>query len=66
MVSNKLLLTTPTDPKMLNRLFNENKDVVLKATLISVDFPPIEIYNGKSTGQKQKQTFLNKKNVYYC
>ena len=62
MINNKLLLTTPTDPKMLNRLFNENKDVVLKATLISVDFPPIEIYNGKSTGQKQKQTFLNKKN----
>ena len=60
MINNKLLLTTPTDPKMLNRLFNENKDVVLKATLISVDFPPIEIHNGKSN--EQKQTFLNKKN----
>lgn len=59
----KLLLATSSDPKMLNRFFNESSDIVRKVTIISVDYPPIEIYNGSHAASKSKadNSVFNKK-----
>lgn len=58
----KLLLATSSDPKMLNNLFNENNEVITKVTIISVDYPPIEVFNGgASPTSKTEQTVFNKK-----
>lgn len=61
----KLLLATPTDPKLLSNLLDEQKEIITKITLISVDFPPIEVLNGIDTkinnNKKLDQSVFNKK-----
>lgn len=61
----KLLLATPTDPKLLSNLLDEQKEIITKITLISVDFPPIEVLNGINTkinnNKKLDQSVFNKK-----
>ncbi|WP_022935543.1 MMOB1640 family gliding machinery internal complex protein [Mesomycoplasma moatsii] len=61
----KLLLATPTDPKLLSNLLDEQKEIITKITLISVDFPPIEVLNGIDTkinnDKKLDQSVFNKK-----
>ncbi len=60
-MDNKILLVTPIDPKMINNFLNTDREVVSKITIISIDFPPIEIVNGPSTLSKGGQTVFNKK-----
>lgn len=49
MIDNKLLLTVPTNPRKLMTIFDEKKEAITKMTLISVDYPPLEIkYQGKN------------------
>ena len=45
-----LLLSTPTNPKVLETIFNENKEFISKITLVSIDFPPIEIFENINLG----------------
>ena len=58
-----LLLSTPTDPKILEKIFNEGKEFISKVTLVSIDFPPIEIFENINSGSNHKtnQTIFNKK-----
>ena len=58
-----LLLSTPTDPKVLETIFNEGKEFISKVTLVSIDFPPIEIFENINSGSNHKtnQTIFNKK-----
>lgn len=58
-----LLLSTPTNPKVLETIFNENKEFISKITLVSIDFPPIEIFENINLGENQRtnQTIFNKK-----
>lgn len=58
-----LLLSTPTNPKVLETIFNENKEFISKITLVSIDFPPIEIFENINSGENQRsnQTIFNKK-----
>ncbi len=58
-----LLLSTPTNPKVLETIFNENKEFISKITLVSIDFPPIEIFENinLSENQRTNQTIFNKK-----
>ena len=58
-----LLLSTPTDPKVLEKIFNEGKEFISKVTLVSIDFPPIEIFENINSGSNHKtnQTIFNKK-----
>ena len=64
-MTNKLLLSTPTDPKLLNNFLKSNKEVISKVTLVSLDFPPIEVLNkevhSKHGSHISNQTVLNKK-----
>ena len=60
-MDNKILLVTPIDPKMINNFLNTDREVVSKITIISIDFPPIEIVNGPSALSKGGQTVFNKK-----
>ncbi len=59
---NKLLLATPTEPKLLEQFLNESNESVKKITLVSVDYPTIEVSNGGYV-QKDKaaQSVFNKK-----
>ena len=58
-----LLLSTPTDPKVLETIFNDGKEFISKVTLVSIDFPPIEIFENINSGSNHKtnQTIFNKK-----
>ena len=58
-----LLLSTPTDPKILEKIFNEGKEFISKVTLVSIDFPPIEIFENINFGSNHRtnQTIFNKK-----
>lgn len=58
-----LLLSTPTNPKVLETIFNENKEFISKITLVSIDFPSIEIFENINSGENQRsnQTIFNKK-----
>ena len=58
-----LLLSTPTDSKVLETIFNEGKEFITKVTLVSIDFPPIEIFENINSGSNHKtnQTIFNKK-----
>lgn len=58
-----LLLSTPTDPKVLETIFNEGKEFISKVTLVSIDFPPIEIFENINfgTNHRTNQTIFNKK-----
>ena len=58
-----LLLSTPTDPTVLETIFNEGKEFISKVTLVSIDFPPIEIFENINSGSNHKtnQTIFNKK-----
>lgn len=51
-MENNLLLAIPTDSNLLSEIFNENTEKIRKVTLISVDFQPIEIYNGSNRKHK--------------
>lgn len=55
MIENKLLLTTPTDPRNINKFFNEKTDVITSMTIISIDYPPLEI---KYESQNSKNEFI--------
>lgn len=59
---NKLLLATPAEPKLLESFLNESNEFVKKITLVSVDYPTIEVFNGGYV-QKNKatQSVFNKK-----
>lgn len=59
-MTERLLLTTPVDPKLISLILNETEDLVQKVTLISVDFPPIEVYNGKGIKNKNQTVFGKK------
>lgn len=61
MSENKLLLATPTEPKLLTSLLIEGEEIVTKVSIISVDFPPVEIHNGISSTSRIDQTIFNKK-----
>lgn len=52
MIENKLLLTTPTNPRKMTSFFDEKAEIITGITLISVDYPPLTI---KYEGQNQKQ-----------
>ncbi len=63
MKQHNLLLSTPTDPKVLEKIFNEGKEYISKITLVSIDFQPIEIFenNSKDNTHGSNQTIFNKK-----
>lgn len=62
-MQHNLLLSTPTDPKVLETIFNEGKEFISKITLVSIDFPPIEIFENIEYGKHHgaNQTIFNKK-----
>lgn len=62
-MQHNLLLSTPTDPKVLETIFNEGKEFISKITLVSIDFPPIEIFENIDYGKHHgaNQTIFNKK-----
>lgn len=57
----KLLLATSSDPKLLNDFFNEETETIKKVTMISIDYPPVEVYNGVAPKTKVDQSIFNKK-----
>lgn len=57
----KLLLATSSDPKLLNDFFNEETETIKKVTIISIDYPLVEVYNGEGPKTKVDQSIFNKK-----
>ncbi len=60
---NRLLLATPIDPQMMKNILNESREIILKVTLISVDYAPIEVFNGEEQdlSKKANKTVFGKK-----
>lgn len=56
---NKLLLFTPTNPRKLLGFFDERHDYILNITIISVDYPPLEL--GIKKKEKAQETIFGKK-----
>lgn len=58
-----LLLAIPTNPTILSTIYNDSQEFITKVTLISVDFPPIEIFNGNNiNNHKNNPKIFNQKN----
>ena len=59
MAANKLLLTTPTDPRKTLNFFDEKTEIIRKITVISIDYPPL-ILQQKSEKSKRESIFGKK------
>lgn len=57
-----LLLLTPTDPKMLKSFLADSEEGIKKVSIISVDYPPIEVFNGKTPAKSKKDETVFSKN----
>lgn len=60
-MNNDLLLAIPTNSTLLSSIYNDANESIVKITLISVDFPPIEIFNGNNNTKNNPKIF-NQKN----
>lgn len=62
MIENKILLATPHSPRQIYEIFNENKEFITKMTIVSVDFPPLEIkLHGSSAQPSKSESIFGKK-----
>ena len=59
MADNKLLLTTPTDPRKILDFFDEKVEILRKMTIISIDYPPL-IIQQKGQNAKNESIFGKK------
>lgn len=59
MADNKLLLTTPTDPRKILDFFDEKVEILQKMTIISIDYPPL-IIQQKGQNAKNESIFGKK------